>query len=1100
MSSESANQKPELSAAKKALLQARLRQSASQAAEAIPRRNQKEAPLSFAQRRLWFLDQFSPGSCAYNVPRVFRLSGHLEVAALQQALDSLVERHEILRTVFKMAQVEPVQVVQEPSAVVLEITDLTGLEGEDQRTRVGNVVMDEVKRPFNLSSDLMLRAKLLRLAANEHVLVVMSHHITSDGWSKGVMFRELAAFYNAAVSKTPAVLSALPIQYSDFAAWQEQWVKGVRLQKQAAYWKKQLEGAPALLELPTDFPRPAVQGFEGVTESCFFPGKLLADLKALSQREGATLFMTLFASFQVMLTRYSGQEDIVVGTPIAGRVRAEIEPLIGDFVNMLAVRTDLSLNPGFRELLQQVKKVALDAYDNQDLPFEMLVEELERGRDMSRAPVFQTIFILETAPPPPPPMKGLTLEILDFDTPTAKNDLILILAEDAAGLKVKLEYRTDLFSKTTIDRFLVQYQMLLQSIVADPAQPITKLAIRAPEEQKQLAAWNQTAHETLDRCLHQLFEDQVARTPDAIALEFRDRKLSYRELNAGANQLAHHLISLGVKPDSRVGICVHRSQEMLIGLLGIMKAGGAYVPIDPAYPRDRMEFMLQDGGAEVLVIESSLLKMISTQDAKVVCFDRDAAELAKQSTDNPLTNVTSANLSYVIFTSGSTGRPKGVQLEHRNVANFIGYVQRTLQVGPNDAYLGVASMSFDASVLDFYLPLSTGAKFVIVDADTIRDPQALAEITSRSGVTVMHATPSTWRSLVDAGWKGNSTFKLLSGGEALSWDLAKELLPRCGALWNLYGPTETAVYSAIHRVNASDGTVLVGRPIDNTQIYILDSLQQHTPIGVPGEICIAGAGVARGYLSRPELTAERFVADRFVGGNARMYRTGDLGRFRLDGIIQCLGRLDHQVKLRGFRIELGEIESVLLQFPGVRQAVVDVKAGNLGDKRLIGYLVLDSGAGPSLADLRAFLKTKLPEYMVPATFMVLEKLPVSPNGKLNRSALPVPDDERPELSPEFVPPSTPVEQAVAEIFSEVLEVRPVGLNDDFFELGGHSLLAARVVTRLRDRFQIEMTPRFLFESPNAKEMAARISELLVQDTNEDEMAAMLAELAELEER
>lgn len=1099
MSNEPIGTKSELSAAKKALLEARLRQSAAKDADAIPRRNQAEGPLSFAQQRLWFLDQFSPGSCAYNVPRVFRLSGSLDVPALQSALDSLVERHEILRTVFKMAQADPVQIIQPARPVKLTTVDLTLTPETERKAKLDDAVRTEVRRPFNLSADVTLRALLIRLAAEEYVLVLMSHHIASDGWSKGVMFRELAAFYNAAVSKTRPVMTVLPIQYSDFAAWQKEWVKGVRLQKQAVYWKKQLEGAPALLELPTDFPRPAVQGFEGVTALSLFPAQMLADLKALSQREGVTLFMTLFASFQVMLARYSGQDDIVVGTPIAGRVRAELEPLIGDFVNMLAVRTDLSGNPSFRELLQRTKRVALDAYDNQDLPFESLVEELEHGRDMSRAPVFQTIFILETAPPSPPPMQGLKLEILDYDTPTAKNDLILILAEDAAGLKVKLEYRTDLFSRTTIDRFLSQYRTLLGSIVADPAQPITKLAICAPEEQKQLAAWNGTAREEVDRCLHQLFEEQVAETPDAIALDFKDRKLSYREFNERANQLAHHLIGLGVSPDSRVGVYVHRSPEMLIALIGIMKAGGAYVPIDPAYPRDRVEFMLQDCGAEVLVTDARLLETISTHGAKTVCSDRDAAELERQSTENPKTNVAPANLSYVIYTSGSTGRPKGVQLEHRNVANFIGYVQRMLQVGQNDAYLGVASMSFDASVLDFYLPLSTGAKFVIVDADTTRDPNALAETMMSSGVTVMHATPSTWRSLVDAGWKGNSTFKLLSGGEALSWDLAKELLPRCAALWNLYGPTETAVYSAIHKISASDGTVLVGRPIDNTQIYILDTFQQHTPIGVPGEICIAGSGVARGYLNRPELTAERFVHDPFVTG-ARMYRTGDLGRFRPNGVIQCLGRLDHQVKLRGFRIELGEIESVLMQFTGIRQAVADVKASHSGDKRLVGYLVVDPGVEPSLSDLRTFLKTKLPEYMVPATFMVMEKLPVSPNGKLNRSALPLPDDARPELAREFVPPSTPVEQAVAEIFSEVLEVRTVGLHDDFFELGGHSLLAARVVTRLRDRFQIEMTPRFLFESPSVKEMASRISELLMQDTNDDEMAAMLAELAELEER
>jgi amino acid adenylation domain-containing protein len=1094
--------KAKLSASKQALL-ARMRQSAWRNENTIPRRTQPDAPLSFAQQRLWFLDQFYPRSCAYNVPRVFRLTGQLDVSALQQALNSIVERHEILRTTFKLVNEEPVQVVGASGAVSVQLVDMTSVPVAEREAKAQQMVETEVVRPFDLSSDLMLRATVLRLKAEEHILVLMTHHIASDGWSKGVMFRELAAFYNAALTKRPENLAELPIQYADFAAWQQRWVKDAVLQNQVAYWKHQLAGAPALLELPTDYPRPAVQGFAGTTECCFFPGELLQNLKTLSQREGVTVFMTLLASFQLLLARYAGQEDVVVGTPTAGRTRPEVEALIGDFVNMLALRTDLSGDPSFRELLRRVKEIALQAYDNQDVPFESLVEQLEHGRDMSRAPIFQTIFILETAPPPPPAMAGLNVRISDFDTPTAKNDVILILADDPGGLKVKLEYRTDLFTKATIDRFLRHFQTLLEAIVANPAQPISRLAIMPQEERQQvLTAWNQTAStERLDRCLHQLFEDQCVRTPDAIAVEFQGQKLSYRQLNVRANQLAHHLRKLGVTPDSRVGICIHRSPEMMVGLLGIMKAGGAYLPLDPTYPRERLEFMLQDGGAGVLVTQESLLASLSSREARVVCIDRDWANISQEGAENPNLEISPANLSYVIFTSGSTGRPKGVQLEHRNVVNFINSVRRLFALGKQDTYLGVASMSFDASVLDFYLPLSVGARLLMVDAETTRDGRALADAMSRGGATAMHATPSSWRSLIDEGWPGDAKLKAFSGGEALSWDLTKELLPRCAGLWNLYGPTETAVYSAIHNVVSSDGTVLVGRPVDNTQIYILDRCQQPTPVGVPGEICIAGAGVARGYLNRPELTAERFVADPFRNEpGARMYRTGDLGRYRPNGVIECLGRVDHQVKLRGFRIELGEIEAVLMQHPGVRQAVADVRTSSSGEKRLVAYLVFEGTSGPAVSDLRSLLKTKLPDYMVPSSFVVLETLPVSPNGKLNRSALPDPDDTRPDLRREFVPPSTPVEQAIAEIFSELLEVKHVGLHDDFFELGGHSLLATRVVSRLRDRFQIEMTPRFLFESPTVAEMASRISELLVQSTNPDEMAMMLAELAELEEQ
>ncbi len=1103
MNDEMSGRQAELSAAKQALLRVRMRQESARKPDTIPRRKQRRAPLSFAQQRLWFLDQFYPHSCAYNVPRVFRISGQLHVPALQQALNSIVERHEILRTTFEQVEDDPVQVVGDYRPVPLQICDLTSALETEQELEAQRMVAGEVRRPFDLSSDLMLRATLLKVKADEHILVLMTHHIASDGWSKGVMFLELAAFYNAALTNQPAELPELPIQYSDFAVWQRSLMKDATHQKQVAYWKHQLEGVPVLLELPTDYPRPAVQGFAGATKCCLFPRTLLPSLKVLSQREGVTLFMTLLASFHVMLSRYSGQDDIVVGTPIAGRTRPEVEPLIGDFVNMLAMRISLAGGPSFQELLRRVKEAALQAYDHQDVPFESIVRELEHGRDMSRAPIFQTIFILETTPPPPPPMEKLNVQILEFDTPTAKNDLILILADDPAGLKVKLEYRTDLFTQATIQRFLRHYQTLLEAVVTDPAQAVTRLAILPPGERQQVIAdWNDTSSsERLDQCIHQLFENQRALTPDAIALHFKDRKLSYRELNARANQLAHYLRKLGVEPDSRVGICVHRSPEMIIGLLGIMKAGGAYVPLDPTYPRERLEFMLQDGGASVLVTQASLRENLSSRQTPAVCLDRDWNSISHENTDSPHTEVSPANLSYVIYTSGSTGRPKGVQLEHRNVVNFLNSVRRRFELSERDTYLGVASMSFDASVLDFYLPLSVGARLVIVDSDTTRDGRALAETMSREGVTAMHATPSTWRSLLDAGWQGDTKLKILSGGEALPWDLAKELLPRCAALWNLYGPTETAVYSAVHQVSTSDGTVLVGRPIDNTQIYVLDSLQQPTPIGVAGEICIAGGGVARGYLNRPELTTEKFVPDPFrKEPNFRMYRTGDLGRYRADGVIQCLGRVDHQVKLRGFRIELGEIEAVLMQYPGVRQAIADVRASGSGDKKLVAYLVFEVSGGPAVSDLRSFLKTKVPDYMVPSTFEVLDTLPLSPSGKLNRGALPEPHDARPELAREFVPPSTPVEQAVAEIFSEVLEVGRVGLHDDFFELGGHSLLATRVVSRLRDRFQMEMTTRFLFEAPRVDEMASRISELLVQTTNPDEMAVMLAELAELEEQ
>ena len=1091
-----------LSAAKQALLRARMKQNVARE-DRIPLSKQTEGPVSFAQQRLWFLDQFYPRSCAYNVPRVLRITGSLDLHALQLALNAIVKRHEILRTNFKPVKEEPFQVVSEASEVPLHIVDLTTDPPEERETKAKSVVENEIAQPFDLSSDLMLRATLLRLKKDEHILILMSHHIASDGWSKGLMFNELATLYNSGLTKTPAALAELPIQYSDFSAWQRARVKGEVLQSQLAYWKRQLAGVPASLDLPTDYPRPPVQGFAGTTQSDSLPAELVAALKTLSKSEGVTLFMTLLASFQLLLSRYAGQEDVVVGTPIAGRTRPEVEPLIGDFVNMLAMRTNFSGDPTFRELLKRVREVVFQAYENQDLPFERVVEELEHGRDMSRAPIFQTIFILETAPPPPPRLEGLSVQILDFDTPTAKNDLILILADDKNGFKVKLEYSTDLFSKQTIDRFLQHFRTLLENIVANPGLPITQLKITSPGEREQvITGWNEsTRKEGRVSCIHQLFEDQVLKTPDAIAVEFQQQRLNYRELNARANQLAHYLRKRGVAPDSRVGVYVHRSPEMMVALFAIMKAGGAYVPIDPMYPRERLDFMLQDAAVAILVTQEKLLEGLSSQEAQIVCIDRDWTEIAQESPETPAVEVTPANLSYVIFTSGSSGRPKGVQLEHRNVVNFINSVQCLFALNEKDIFLGVASMSFDASVLDFYLPLSVGARLVMVDVDTTRDGYALADTMARSGVTAMHATPSTWRSLIDAGWKGGPALKLLSGGEALPWDLAFRLLPCCSALWNLYGPTETAVYSAVHKVKNSDSATLVGRPVDNTQIYILDSRQEPAPIGIKGEIYIAGAGVARGYLNRPELTSEKFIPNPFNAlPEARMYRTGDLGRYLADGVIECFGRADDQIKLRGFRIELGEIEAVLKQHPSVRQAVVDVRSSSSGDRRLVAYLVMEGDKRPDLSAVRGFLKTKLPDYMIPSAFMFLESIPVSPSGKLNRRALPDMDEAPAELPSGPAEPLTPVHQGIATIFSEVLEVRQVGLHDNFFELGGHSLLATRVISRLRDRFQIEMTPRVLFEAPTVEELAARTSDVIVQSTSPDEIETMLRELAELEEQ
>jgi amino acid adenylation domain-containing protein len=1088
-----------LSAAKRALLELRLKQKASTThTGTIPKLADRPAsiPLSFAQQRLWFLDQFYPGSFAYNVPRAVRLKGKLDVQALQKSLDAILTRHEVLRTTFQAVNGEPVQIVAQDATLTLRTLDLTG-DSHAEAMALG-LAQEEVRRPFTLSADVMLRATLLRLSEQDHILVLVTHHIASDGWSRGVLFRELSAFYHAFQSGTPALLAELPIQYADFAIWQREWMQGETLQTQLAYWKDKLVGLPALLELPTDRPRPAVQSYQGAKQFPTYPKALLDGLRELSRREGATLFMTLLAAYQTLLWKYSRQEDIVVGTPIAGRNRPEMEPLIGDFVNMLVLRTDLSGDPSFRELLRRVRGTSLEAYDNQELPFEKLVEELERGRDLSRSPLFQVMFALENMQSALPQLPGLEVSVLDLDTGSAKNDLILSLKEGDAGLKGKIEYNCDLFESETIARFSGHFQKLLEGIVTDPERKVGSLPLLTESERRQVVSgWNSTqADYDRNACIHSLFEAAVARNPDAIAVRLEDQQLAYRELNVRANQLAHYLRTRGVGPDSLVGLCVERSLDLVVGLLGIMKAGGAYVPLDPIYPKDRRGFMVEDARVRLLLTQKKLLPDMPANDAEVICLDQDWERIAQEPAGNPQSGVRPENLSYVIFTSGSTGRPKGVQLEHRNVVNFLTSVRQRPGLSEKDVYLGVASMSFDASVLDFYLPLTTGACLALVTSDTIADGRALAERMRRFGVTAMHATPASWRLLLDSGWQGDSALKVFCGGEALSWDLAQHLLPRCSSLWNLYGPTETAVYSTIHQVRVPDGKVFVGAPIANTQIFVVDGYLQPAAIGVPGELCIGGDGVARGYLNRPELTAEKFVADPFVKvPGARVYRTGDLVRRLPDGNIVFLGRMDHQVKLRGFRIELGEVEAVLAQHAVVRHNVVVAREDVPGDKRLVAYLVAQPGQTPDVHELRRSLKEKLPEYMVPSAFVVLESIPLSPNGKVNRNGLPLPDGTGLAAGEhEFVAPATPFQKTLAEIWSRVLRNPRIGIHDNFFELGGHSLLATQVVSRVRDQFQVELSPRMLFENPTVAGLADVIGQLLLGDTESENLASLLAEV------
>lgn len=1027
-----------------------------------------ELPLSFAQQRLVFIDLLEPGMPMYNIPLAVRLRGDLQVEALKNSLNEIVQRHEVLRANFTMVDGAAQQEISTTATVPWHITDLRTVPDVDQDDAVRRLMAEEVQKPFNLAEDVKMRAELLRLHDDDHILILTMHHIASDGWSIGVLLRELTALYEAFAASQPSPLPSLPIQYADYAYWQREWLQGDVLRPALTYWKQQLSGV-SVLELPTDRPRPPLQTYNGDRLILSLTPELTTALKTLSQKEGVTLFMTLLAAFQALLHRYSGQGDIAVGTPISGRNQQETKDLIGFFLNTLVMRTDLSDNPSFRDLLKRVRQVSLAAYEHQDLPFDKLVEELQPERNLSHSPLFQVMFTLNL------PMSGPQLANLDVthlvDIPTGKStfDLFLMLRDTPGGLTGWIEFNTDLFDIATIERMADHLQMMLTAVTDTPEQHVANIPLLTAAEREQLlVTWNDTELDyPRDTCLHQLVEASAAAIPNTIAVIFDEEKLTYRELNERANQLAHHLQKLGVGPDKLVGLYVDRSLDMVVGLLGVLKAGGAYVPLDPAFPADRLAYMLADSQAAVLLTQESLKEsLIPENKIEILCLDSDWPTIAQQSVGNPSSEVQPHHLAYVIYTSGSTGKPKGVQLQHQGVVNFLTTMRQEPGLTAEDVLLSVTTLSFDISVLEVFLPLTTGACLVVASRETSADGLRLMAEMERTGTTVMQATPATWRLLIESGWSGKSDLKILCGGEALPRNLADQLLERCASLWNMYGPTETTIWSATIQVLLDGEAITIGRPIGNTQCYVLDAQLQPVPIGVPGELHIGGDGLARGYLNRLELTNEKFIPDPFRNEpTARLYKTGDQVRYLPNGNIQFLGRIDHQVKVRGFRIELGEIESVLIQHPAVQMSVVMAREDVAGDKRLVAYIIPEPGQEPTIGDLRRFLREALPDYMVPSNFMLMDVFPLTPNGKVNRRALPAPEGGRPELESTYVAPQAGIEETVATLWKEVLKIEKVGVNDNFFELGGHSLLLAQVHSKLQKQLDIQLPIIKLFQHP-----------------------------------
>ncbi|MBC8446872.1 MAG: amino acid adenylation domain-containing protein, partial [Chloroflexi bacterium] len=1184
-----------LSPQKRALLLQRLQtaRAASARPQAITRRpDPHTAPLSFAQQRLWFLEQLGQGHPAYNMPGVVRISGPLHVTALHRSLNEIVRRHEALRTTFAARNGELVQVIAPELIIPLPLVDLSHLPPDEQEAEVRRQGQAEARRPFDLTQGPLMRVSLLRLGEEEHACLFVMHHIVSDGWSMGVFRQELGTLYKAFRAGAPSPLPELSIHYPDFALWQRQWLagdapqtghpacsacavpalqrgrqvhaqagRGETLPGQLSYWRQQLDDVP-VLELPTDRSRPPVLTFRGTRRGFQLSRDVTEALKALSRQERGTLFMTLLAAFQVLLSRYSGQEDVSVGTVVANRNRPEVEPIIGLFINTLVLRADLSGDPTFRELLQRVRQVVVDAYAHQDVPFEVLLDQLHPRRDPSHTPLFQALFILQNFPTETPELPGLALSGLAVDNETAKMELMLTMGDREGVLRGGLEFNTDLFDSATIERMIGHFQTLLAAIVADPSQRISALPLLpAAERHKLLVEWNDTAADyPAHPLVHQLFQEQAQRTPDAVAVAGEGQTLTYRQLNQRANQLARTLRRAGVGPETLVGISVERSLDMVVGLLAILKAGGAYLPLDPYYPSERLAFMLQDAQVPVLLTQAHLVERLHAP-CRVVCLDADWPAIAQESAENLPGDVTAANLAYVIYTSGSTGTPKGVQIQHSSLLNYVHAAADAFELEPEDRVLQFASISFDTAAEEIFPTLWRGARLVLRNDAMLSSVPTFLDTCRQLGITVLDLPTVYWHQMVlDVVSQGLTLPEplrlLIIGGEKalperlLAWHQAVGPQVR---LLNTYGPTEATIVATMWELPARLGPdapsreVPIGRPVANVQTYVLDPQLNPAPIGVPGELHIGGAGLARGYLNRPNLTAQKFVQNPFApppaaqaglpvrvparavaGGrtqtgsairnpqsallsrsairnpqsallyrsaipnpqsallsrsaipnpqSALLYRTGDLARYLPDGNVEFLGRIDQQVKVRGFRIELGEIEATLSAHPAVQEAVVVAREDTPGDRRLVAYVVPAQEPAPTASELRRFLLDKLPDYMSPTAFLLLDELPLTRSGKVDRQALPVPDDKRPQMESAYVAPRTPTEEKIAAIWTEVLKVDRVGVYDSFFDLGGHSLLAIQVLTRLHKTFPVEVPLGRLFETLTVAGLAEVIESL-----------------------
>jgi amino acid adenylation domain-containing protein len=1104
----------ELSPEARARLELQLLKNVARAKQnRIARRSSSAYPLSVGQERLFFLYLLEPNSPAYNQPKALRITGDLNLGAMKRVLEAIVARHEALHSTFSLQDGIPAQSPNKDYSVKLPLFDLSDRPSEKRAAEAHRLSAEISQRPFNLSEDLMLRTALLRLSSTEHILLLVTHHIVSDGPSRDILFHEIASLYDAFSANKPSPLSELPIQYGDFALWQRESLKEAVLEEQFSYWRKQLEGVPTVLKLPTDRSRSTSQTFWGSSEMIVISQSATEKLKDLSRHHSATLFMTLLTAFQILLSRYTGQSSFLIGVPISGRRLPELQNLVGFFVSSLLLRADLSGDPTFSELLTRVRETALAAYAHPDIPFESLLQEFQPERDLSFHPMFQVMFALRSDFTKPITLSEITFTPMAVEIGTAKFDLTLTITERAHELAATFTYNSDLFDAATIRRMAAEFNTLVEGIVADPRRPVGKLPLLTKAERQQLLLECNgiKSNDPVDRCVQELFQEQASRTPDATAVIFENEWLSYRELDGRANQLAHRLQALGVGPGVLVGIYMERSLDMVTALLGILKAGGAYVPLDPNYPTERLTLILEDTQAPVLISQQRLIETLPKHGRKVICLDSEQEIFSQESKELPSAGVTGDSLAYVIYTSGSTGKPKGVEITHRALVNFTTSACTEFALGPNDRVLQFASISFDAAAEEIFPCLSRGATLVL-RTDSMLDSVSLFLQRCRDWrITVVDLPTAYWHELTEKLYSEHLTLPdelrlTIIGGEKAAPERLAQWQKIVGdrlRLLNTYGPTETTVVATMWEPAESDRKDVpprelpIGRPISNIQTYVLDRYLQPVPIGVGGELYIGGAGLARGYLNRPELTAEKFIPNPFSDEpGARLYRTGDLARYLPDGNIEFLGRIDHQVKIRGFRIELREIETVLGEIQGIREAVLVVHEDGV-DKRLVAYVLPNQDSIPTSGELRSVLKSKLPDYMIPSTFVFLDALPLTSSGKIDRRALPAPDQTRPDLKETFVPPRTPEEKTIAEIWAEILKLEEVGIHDNFFDLGGHSLTAIRLASRISNAFHIDLPLRTVFEASTVASLAVQIAQLQTKRAASEDMADVLADLQSL---